>query len=273
MSSSSNPKIAVLMPVYNPDDQLKLTIESLRAQTIPFRLFLVDDGSKFHTDYELLTIGMDVKILRLKNNLGITGAMNAGLKEILVGHFPYIARIDCGDVCTPDRLAKQKTFLDHNPEIAIIGGACEFRDRNVRYELIDKRVVVFPLTPEDCRKRLYSNSPVCHPAVIIRRQVFEKIGLYSEAYPAAEDYDLMWRASSAGFNISNLSDMLLIKEVTPDSISVKRRRRQIYSRLRIQWANTNFASFASLKGLLRTILIFAAPAQLVDSLKKTMSGY
>ncbi len=273
MTSHPSPAIAVLMPVYNPDAELKLTLESLRGQTAPFRLFLVDDGSKVHTDYETLTHGMDVMIIRLKQNLGITGAMNAGLKEILRGHFPYIARIDCGDVCTPDRLSKQKDFLDHNPEIAIIGGACEFRDRNERYELVNKRVVVFPLTPEDSRKRLSSNSPVCHPAVIIRRQVFEKIGFYSEAYPAAEDYDLMWRASSAGFNISNLSDMLLIKEVTPGSISVKRRRRQIYSRLRIQWANANFASLASLKGLLRTILIFAAPAQLIESLKKTLSGY
>ena len=273
MNTISAPEIAVLMPVYNPEDELKLTIESLRQQTMPFRLFLIDDGSKFQTDYESLTTGMDVKVIRLTKNLGITAAMNAGLNEIIGGSFPYIARIDCGDVCTPDRFAKQKDYLDHNPEIAILGGACEFRDRNERYELIGKRVVVFPLTREDSRRRLYSNSPVCHPAVFIRRQVFESIGLYSDAYPAAEDYDLMWRASSAGFSISNLSDLLLIKEVTPGSISVKRRRRQIYSRLRIQWANVNLASLASLKGLLRTILIFIAPAQLVEALKRTLSGY
>ncbi len=270
MTLDKIPKIAVLMPVYNPDDDLKMTLDSLRAQTVPFRLFLVDDGSKVQTDYEALTKGMDVKIIQLTKNVGITGAMNAGLKEILVGSFSYIARIDCGDVCTADRFAKQLSYLDVHSEIAILGSACEFRDRGEKHELLDTRVVVFPLTPEDCRKRLFFNSPVCHPVVFIRRAVFEKIGLYSEAYPAAEDFDLMWRASSAGFNISNLSDMLLIKEVTPGSISLKRRRRQIFSRLSIQWAHIKFTSFSSLMGIIRTILIFLAPSHLVTALKKAM---
>jgi GT2 family glycosyltransferase len=270
MTLHTTPQIAVLMPVYNPGDDLKLTLVSLRAQTVPFRLFLVDDGSKVHTDYESLSAGMDVKIIRLPQNVGITGAMNAGLKEILSQGFPYIARIDCGDVCTSDRFEKQKSYLDGHPNISILGSACEFRDRSEQHELLDTRVVVFPISPEDCRRRLFFNSPVCHPVVIIRRSVFEKIGLYSEAYPAAEDYDLMWRASLAGFNIANLNDMLLIKEVTPGSISLKRRRRQIFSRLCIQWANVKFTSLLSLMGIVKTILIFLAPSQLVTALKKAM---
>lgn len=270
MIVNNTPKIAVLMPVYNPDEDLKLTLDSLHAQTVPFKLFLVDDGSKIQADYEALTKGMNVKIIRLAINVGITGAMNAGLQEILAGTFPYIARIDSGDVCTADRFAKQLTYLDLHPEIAILGSACEFRDRNENHELLDTRIVVFPLTPDDCRKRLFFNSPVCHPVVFIRRAVFEKIGLYSEFYPAAEDFDLMWRASSAGFNISNLSDMLLIKEVTPGSISLMRRRRQIFSRLSIQWANVKFTSPASLIGLVKTILIFVAPNRLVIAVKKAM---
>jgi GT2 family glycosyltransferase len=263
----SNPDIAVLMPVYNPTDELKATLDSLRAQSIPFKLFLVDDGSAFKIDYETLMQGIDTQIIRLPKNLGITGAMNVGLQEILKGGYPYIARIDCGDVCAPERFAKQKAYLDVNPEIAVLGSAIEFRQINESNELINMRIVVFPKTPEECRSRLFFNLPVSHPALLIRRAVFERLGGYSEIYPAAEDFDLMWRASAAGFNIANLSDTLVIKEETPDSISQKRRRRQIFSRLRIQWANRNLASPLSLIGLARTTVILLAPTSVINALK------
>jgi GT2 family glycosyltransferase len=267
MTPTLAPDIAVLMPVYNPTDELKVTLDSLRTQSVPFRLFLVDDGSKFETDYETLTQGMDVRIIRLPKNLGITGAMNAGLEEILKDGYPYIARIDCGDVCAAERFAKQRAYLDVNPEIAVLGSAIEFRQINESNELISKRIVVFPKTPEECRNRLFLNLPVSHPALLMRRAVFERLGGYSEAFPAAEDFDLMWRASSAGFNIANLSDILVIKEETPDSISQKRRRRQIFSRLRIQWANRNLASPLSLIGLARTTVILLAPTPVINALK------
>lgn len=273
MIIKTNPDLAVLLPVYNPDDQLKFTLDSLRAQSVPFRLFLVDDGSEFFTDYEMLTHGMDTKIIRLPLNLGITGAMNAGLKEILSADFPYIARIDCGDVCSSDRFAKQKAYLDEHPEIAILGSACEFRGRGENHELLDSRVIVFPLSPEKSRRKLFFNSPACHPAVIIRRSVFEKIGLYSEAYPAAEDYDLMWRSSSAGFNIANLRNVLLVKEVTPGSISQMRRRRQVMSRLCIQWANKKLLSVWTWLGLAKTVFILMAPNTLVMLLKRALPTY
>jgi GT2 family glycosyltransferase len=265
---SKNPQIAVLMPVYNPDEDLNLTLDSLRAQTVPFRLFLVDDGSKAHTDYESLCENIDVKIIRLAKNLGITGAMNMGLTEILTGQFKYIARIDCGDICVAERFAKQFAFLEKHGEISTLGTACEFRDRNEKNELLYSRIITLPSTPEESRKRLYFNSPVCHPAMMVRREVFEKIGFYSENYPAAEDYDLMWRINNAGLNIVNIPDVLLIKEVTPGSISLTRRRRQIFSRLRIQWANANLLSFRTWAGLVKTIVILAAPAQMVNAIKR-----
>jgi GT2 family glycosyltransferase len=267
MIPNATPSIAVLLPVYNPTDELRNTLDSLRAQSVPFRLFLVDDGSTFQTDYEAMIQGIDVRIIRLSNNLGITGAMNAGLEEILKGDFPYIARIDSGDICAPDRFLKQKAYLDEHSEIAILGSDVELRQRNESNEIMDVRVWVLPKTPERCRNRLYSNIPACHPAMIIRRTVFERLGGYSESYPAAEDFDLMWRASAAGFNIANLGDTLLIKEEAPGSISQKRRRRQIFSRLRIQWANRNLALPRSWIGLAKTTLTLIAPASAVNALK------
>lgn len=267
MSATPTPRIAVLLPSYNPGAELRGTLDSLRAQTIPFRLFLVDDGSKQSVDYEILASGMDVRIMCLPRNLGITGAMNAGLAEIMAGAFDYIARLDIGDFCTPERFVKQLAFMDANKHIGIVGSAVEFRLFNGNHKLVGSKLMTFPLSVEGCINRLPLNSPIIHPAMLIRRSVFESLQLYSENYPAAEDFDLLWRAHIAGFNLINLPEILLVKEETPGSISQKRRRKQIMSRLRIQWDNRNLRNPRCWLGLAKSLVTWALPAWAVHSLK------
>jgi GT2 family glycosyltransferase len=265
------PRIAVLLPTYNPGPELQGTLDSLRKQSVPYRVFLVDDGSKQPGDYESLTEGMDVKIIRLSKNLGITGAMNAGLDAIMREPFDYVARIDTGDFCTAERFAKQLAYLDQNPDIGIVGSAVEFRIFNEMGVLIGSKVLTFPTNPEACASRLYLNSSIIHPAMLIRRSIFDTLNGYSEDYPAAEDFDLLWRAHNAGFQLVNLPETLLIKEETPGSISQKRRRKQIYSRFRIQWANRNLLKPRCWLGLAKSIVTWILPAWAVHGLK-FMSG-
>jgi GT2 family glycosyltransferase len=267
MTLTKSPRIAVLLPSYNPGPELKGTLDSLRMQSVPFRLFLVDDGSSRPGDYEMLTVGMDVVILRLPQNLGITGAMNAGLDQIMRGSFAYIARIDIGDFCLPERFAQQLTYMEDHPDIGVVGSAVEFRLFDAQNQLVGSKVMTFPLTVEGCARRLMLNSPIIHPAMLIRRSVFETLKGYSEAYPAAEDFDLLWRAHEAGFNLINMPETLLIKEETPGSISQRRRRRQIMSRLRVQWHNRDVLNPRCWLGLLKSLVTWAMPAWAVHGLK------
>lgn len=267
MTRLKDPRIAVLIPSYNPGTDLHGTLDSLRRQTVAFRLFIVDDGSKHPGDYEALTKGMDARIIRLPRNLGITGAMNAGLDEIMAGSFDYIARLDIGDFCAVERFAKQLAFMDLTPDVGIVGSAVEFRLFDASRSLTGSKHLIFPLTPEDAVKRLLLNIAIIHPAMLIRRSVFEKLKAYSEHYPAAEDFDLQWRAHKAGFKLVNLPETLLIKEETPGSISQKRRRKQIMSRLRIQWDNRDLTNPRCWLGLVKSFVTWAMPAWAVHSLK------
>jgi GT2 family glycosyltransferase len=262
--------IAVLMPVFNPDASLKLTLDSLRAQSAAYKLYLVDDGSKFQADYETLTLGMNVEILRLPINVGITGAMNAGLGEIMKGDYRFVARIDAGDMAAPGRFAQQLAFLEAHPEIAILGSAVELRDRDETGGLKSTHIWQLPLTPDLCAKEMRYNVAACHPAMMIRREIFEVLKTYSDKFPAAEDFELTWRAVKAGFRISNLPDVLLIKEETPGSISQKRRRRQIYSRLRILLENHKFTSLHSWLGISRSAVTLIFPNEVIGALKRIL---
>ena len=113
--------IAVLMSVYNPGSKLHLTLDSLRAQTVPFTLYLVDDGSVTKPDYAALLAGFDYRLIELSRNWGISIAVNCGLSELMKNDHAYVARMDCGDIAHPERLEVQRRFLDARPDVGILG--------------------------------------------------------------------------------------------------------------------------------------------------------
>jgi glycosyltransferase involved in cell wall biosynthesis len=264
----SAPSIAVLMPVYNPGPELAKSLDSLRIQAEPFRLFLIDDGSKFHTDYEGLTKGMDVRLIRLPKNLGITGALNAGLAEILKGDFKYIARMDNGDFCHKDRFAKQKAYLDAHDDIVLVSSWVRYVYEATGLEIDAK----LPSTASECATLLRYNAPVTHTAMMIRTQLFRDIGVYSTEYPAAEDYALEHFAHARGLKFLNLPEPLLITVEMKQNISGLRRAVQLKSRLRLQWRFADWGNIHTYLGMGRTLLLMYAPIGLLRRVKTLLRG-
>jgi glycosyltransferase involved in cell wall biosynthesis len=258
------PEIAVLMPVYNPTvDEIARTLESLREQDEAFHLFLVDDGSSRKPDYTRLLDGIDHTLIELPSNQGITGALNAGLGALLKLPFRYIARIDCGDLALPGRFRKQRQFMQAHPELAIIG--------TYNQVLIPHLNGSYTARGDGSEKAiardLQYNSPLSHPTMMLRPDVFRKIGLYSNAFDAAEDYELVRRADRAGLRISIMPEVLLLKIEDGNSISQRKRKKQLASRLRIQWKYRDLANVHSIAGMLRTMLQIVLPQKLIHQAK------
>jgi glycosyltransferase involved in cell wall biosynthesis len=256
-------RIAVLMPAYNPGSEIELTLDSLRAQTVPFKLFVIDDGSARKPDYAALLAGFNHHLILSPRNLGVNEARNPALQKILNEGFDYIALIDCGDVCMPQRLAMQSSFLDSNPGIAIVGSNVELVYGEEKHNVILK----FPETPQGTRRSMLSIMPVSHPSLMIRSDVFKTIGLYSARFEAAEDYDMIRRADRAGFAITNMHDILVRKIETSESISVKKRDKQLRSRFAIQKHYMNWMNPVAWKGLARTAALIVTPYKWVMALK------
>ena len=225
------PDIAVLFPVYNPGPELDKTLDSLRIQTMPFRLYLVDDGSKQKPDYVKLTAGMDCRIIELPQNLGITGALNAGLAEILKGDYAFVARMDNGDLNEPRRFEKQCNYLNAHPSLSIV--SC-----NIRYKYESTGLVFDANLPEDpaaCTRLLRYNAPIAHAAMMFRKDFLKALNAYPEGYPAAEDYALEFWAYTNGYKFCNLPEILYTTIEMSESISGGSRAKQLRSRLRLNW--------------------------------------
>ncbi len=134
---SENPKVSVIMSVYNGDKYLREAIESILNQTFTdFEFIIVNDGS---TDNSLEIIESyddeRIKTINNKKNIGLTKSLNKALK---FAKGKYIARQDADDVSLPNRFEKQVEYLDSHPEVALVGTSVYLIDENGK--IIGKRI-------------------------------------------------------------------------------------------------------------------------------------
>ena len=205
-----------------------LTIEralaSLAFNKEPHDVIIVDDGSTPPLQ-ELLTQQANTCILRLEKNLGITLALNHGLRHILNGNYEYVARMDADDTTLPDRLVLQRAFLDEHPDVAVVGSSAEV--------VTEQGDTAFYLNcPTDhhviLRKLRYNNC-FLHPSSMVRTKVFLELGLYKEGYPSAEDYEFLCRVAGK-YRMANLPQYLIKYTLTNSGISFGRRKEPLRSR-------------------------------------------
>lgn len=257
-------RVAVLIPAYNPSDSdLILTLESLRNSAYPCDIYIVDDGSDVPIG-NLLDGIPGIEVVRLEQNGGIARALNAGLKVILERPYEYVARMDAGDICYPDRLAREVEFLDSHPEIAVVGGWARNIDEDTGKPIFIERT---PDTPDAIRKALNYNSAMVHITIMARAEVLRRVGGYSENYPVAEDYELFRRITES-FPIANIPSVMVDRRMSLNGVSFKRRRSQLRDRLRIQLRYFDALDPSAWVGVLKTLVLFAVPVSVILKIKE-----
>jgi len=203
------PKISVILPIYNAANTLSQTLGSLQRQrSADFEIVAINDGS---TDTSLTILETyaqkDNRIVMVASkHLGLVAALNQGIKKA-TGRF--IARMDADDVSHPDRLHKQQTFLDQNPDIALVSSRiqCFPRPHVAGGFRIYEAWLNSLCTPHDIAREIFVESPVVHPSVMIRRVALEAVGGYRD-FGWAEDYDLWLRLHHADYKLAKVPAVL-----------------------------------------------------------------
>lgn len=160
------PKVSVIMGVYNCKDftLLRKSVDSILNQTYrDFEFIICDDGSTNGALEELKKIAQSdsrIKIMSYSENRGLNHALNVCLAA---SKGEYIARQDDDDISKPERLEKQVSFLDRNPEYAIVGACADVFD--------DKGIWGQYSVPEKPQKKDFLwNSPFMHPTMMMRKE-------------------------------------------------------------------------------------------------------
>jgi glycosyltransferase involved in cell wall biosynthesis len=233
---------------------------SLAAQTERADIVIVDDGSTVPVE-DLLEKGTAV-VLRLPRNQGIVSAINHGVAYACEQGYEFIARMDCDDLCLPERIARQQAYMDANPEVDLLGTRAKIVDDKGAY-LFTEGVV----GRKAIREKLWDNAVFKHPTFMYRASSIPRIGYYKESFKYAEEYEVQRRIERIGV-LDCLEDVLVIYTKNSEGISIARRRSQLFARLRIQWLYFDPREAAAYKGLLRTLVTMLVPASIWSRLSQ-----
>jgi glycosyltransferase involved in cell wall biosynthesis len=255
-------RAAYLIPVYNGQRDFDDTIRSLSSTSVPCAVIVVDDGS--HNPIVVGNYGpsLDVKLIRFPQNKGIVAAMNAGLNFALEAGYEFVARIDAGDFAAPRRLELQIEYMDAHPNCMLVGSDAEFRDETGAYCFNYEP----PRDPVALSNGLHERPWLLHPSVMYRTSVLRDVGLYTEKYVAAEDYELFLRIAQS-HEVGVVPEPLIVYVVRRGGISGSKVRAQAMSRLRIQLRYFAWANWKSYYGVLRTAVTLLLPQALKAALK------
>lgn len=218
------PTVSVVVPCFDASATIASSLESiLRQSYTDFEVVWVDDGST--DDSAALVRSYAEKDGRIRllccEHRGIVGALQHGCAA---ARGRYIARMDADDLAYPDRLAKQVSFLENEPDVGLCGTQVRTVGEGIgtgrmRYEAWINEVV----THEDMQREIFVECPIPHPTLMIRKDVFESVGGYEDR-GWAEDYDLIMRCYEAGVRMGKVREPLLDWRNEPGRLSATHER-------------------------------------------------
>ncbi len=220
MIGKNRPKISVLMGVLYRDENLFLlrrSVDSILRQSFrDFELLICAEGSGKAAMTLLKKYALEdqrVRLVHFGKKTDLAAKLNACLRE---ARGEYIARMDDDDRSMPQRFERQVGVLESRKDIAIVGGNMFMRKKGKRCEKM-----IYPRYLEI--KDFYITQPFAHPVLMFRRQLFDRIGGYSEDkwQLRCEDYDLLMRFYGAGYRGMNLQEYLM--EFSAASVIRKKR--------------------------------------------------
>ena len=110
--------------------------------------------------------------------------------------------MDSDDISARDRMEKQLAYLEHHPEVRVVGGQmAEFTEDPAKP--VDMRCV--PLEPDEILHTRRFKNPMNHVTTFFRKSHVLAVGSY-EDYAKFEDYHLWAKLLHAGYQIGNISD-------------------------------------------------------------------
>lgn len=189
--------ISIIIPTYNREQFIAEAIESVINQEYdgPLEIIISDDGSSDRTIEIAESFGDKVIIFRKPANCFTQGVSSTRNRGIIASTQPYICFLDSDDFFLPGHLKKIASSLESNPDLGF--AFCRILEIKEEKGLrlfkawtrinITKKDILYPV--------ISGNNIVCTNVFLFKRNVFDAVGLFNEAFKDGEDSDMWMRIS------------------------------------------------------------------------------
>ncbi|MCW4781410.1 glycosyltransferase [Enterobacter chuandaensis] len=237
--------ISVIMSVYKKDnpDHVCQAIESILNQDIRCDILIYRDGKVSAELQQTLTHyanNTQCYIYEGNNNMGLAHALNFLIDIALKRSYKFIARMDSDDISHPERLRKQRDFMQTFDDIDVLGTSC--KEFGADFALSKKNL---PINHSELMKFSITRCPLIHPSVMFRSKVFEKGHRYPVQTSLTEDMAFWFHLLSEGFIFANLNEVLLHYRISENMINrrkgIKKAIDEIKLRIRYMFSLKQFS--------------------------------
>lgn len=178
--------VTVITVVYNGEDYIEKTIQSVLEQSYDnIEYLIIDGGSSDGTldiiqDYE-----ESIDYWISEKDEGIYDAMNKGIK---LSSGDIIGILNADDWYNQNAIEEVVNIFKNNEDVSMVHGAMNVYNKHNRLE------TCYGKSSELDPKYL---APFNHPTCFVSREVYEEIGVFDRSYSTAADYDFMLRFLNA----------------------------------------------------------------------------
>jgi glycosyltransferase involved in cell wall biosynthesis len=213
--------ISVVIPVFNNNDQLVQCLKALEKQTLSnskFEVIVVDNGSEVRLDY--ISNKINLKIIDCQIP-GSYFARNCGISKSIGD---YIALTDSD--CVPDKNWLKRIFfhLENNKQIDMISGDINYFFRSQKPNLFELYNVVFGFD----QKNLYKEGASVTANLIVKKKLFNKIGMFKTNKFSGSDTEWTRKASKSNVNFIFASDVIIYHPARHTFEMLLSREKRIY---------------------------------------------
>jgi len=200
--STDSPLISIIMPCFNAEKYLALSITSVLNQSYTnWELIIINDGSTDNSLSLLQSYSYDKIHILNQPNLGVCKARNNGLN---FANGEFIAFLDADDTWSPDCLKKLYTTLAMHSEAAL--AYCGWK--NIGLPLNQSKPYVPPNYEVPNKLALLFES-CCWPihACLTKKNIIYEAGLFDDRLTTSEDF-LLWLKIGAKYSIVRVPEVL-----------------------------------------------------------------
>lgn len=191
-----NPKVSIIIPVYNGSNYLREAIDSALAQTYKnIEIIVVNDGSNDGGATEKIVKSYGKKIRYFwKENGGTSTALNVGIKNMKGSYFSWLSH---DDLYYPKKIERQIEELAKLKDKNTIM-MTDLDGINEKYEKIYethyiKHIENYPLRlKSNIHPIIYNQTHGC--TLLIPKVCFDDLGLFNETEKVAQDFEFFYRA-------------------------------------------------------------------------------